>query len=59
MPLKLKSRTVVESPNLGSVAAEATHEGRVLALVEQIENLMNSPVRQRGNLSNNPIEQVE
>ena len=27
--------------------------------MEQIENLMNSPVRQQGNPSNNPIEQVE
>ena len=27
--------------------------------VQQIENLMNSPVRQGGNPSNSPIEQVE
>ena len=40
-------------------AAEEAHKGRVLALVEQIENLMNSPVQQQGNPSNNPIELVE
>ena len=27
--------------------------------MEQIENLMNSPIRQQGNPSNNPIEQVD
>ena len=59
MPLKLRSKTIVEYPNLVSDAVEVAHEGRVPALVEQIENLMNSLVRQQGNLSNNPIEQVE
>ena len=37
----------------------AAQDGRVLALVEQIKNLVNSLVRQQGNPSNNPIEQVE
>ena len=46
MPPKLRSKTTVESSDLGYGVVEATHEGRVLALVEQIENLMNSPVRQ-------------
>ena len=59
MPPKLKSKTTVESPNLGYDVVEATQEGRAPALVEQIENLMNSPVRLQGNPSNNPIEQVE
>ena len=35
------------------------YEGRVSALVEQIENLMNSLTRQQGNPSKNLIEQVE
>ena len=59
MPPKLKSKTTVESPNSRSDVAEAAQEGRVPTLVEQIENLMNSPVRQQGNPSNYPIEQVE
>ena len=59
MPQKLRSKTIAESPDLGFDVAEAAYEGRVLALVEQIENLMNSPVQQQGNPSNNPIEQVE
>ena len=33
------------------------HVDTWLAMVEQIENLMNSPVQQQGNPSNNPIEQ--
>ena len=56
---KLRSKTTVESPDSGSDAIEATHEGRVSGLVEQKENLMNSPVQQQGNPSNNHIEQVE
>ena len=59
MLLKLRSKTTVKSLDSGSDVAEATHEGRVLALMEQIENLMNYLVRQQGNPSNNPIEQVE
>ena len=59
MPPKLKSKTIIESPNLGSDHAEAPQEGRVLALVKQIENLMNSLVRRQGNPSNSLIEQVE
>ena len=27
--------------------------------MERVENLMNSPMKQQGNPSNNPIEQVE
>ena len=59
MPLKLRSKTTVESPDSGSNIVEAAQEGRVLALVEQIENLMNSLVQQPMNPSNNPIEKVE
>ena len=59
MPPKLRRKTTVESPDSGSDVAEAENDGRVLALMEQIENLMNSLVRQQGNPSNNPIEQVE
>ena len=59
MPQKLRSKTTVESPDFGSNTVEVAHEGSVQALVEQIENLMNSLVRQQGNPSNNPIEQVE
>ena len=59
MPPKLRSKTIVESLDSGSDAVEATHEGRVPALVEQIENLMNSPVQRQGNPSNNPIKQME
>ena len=55
----MRSKTTIESPDSGSDAVEAAHEGRVSSLVEQIENLMNSPIRQWGNPSNNPIEQVE
>ena len=43
---KLRSKTTIESPDSRSDAIEAAHEGRVPALVKQIENLMNSPVRQ-------------
>ena len=42
---RLRSKTTVESPNLGSDVAESTHERRVSAMVEQIENLMNSSVQ--------------
>ena len=59
MPPKLRSKAIVESLDSGSKVVEAAHEGRVPALVEQIENLMNSLVRQQGNPSNNSIEQVE
>ena len=59
MPPKLRSKTTLESPNPRSDVVEATQEGRVPTSVEQIENLMNSLVQQRGNPSNNPIEQVE
>ena len=59
MPPKLRNKIIVESSDSGSDAAEATQEGRVPALVEQIENLINSSVQQQGNPSNNPIEQVE
>ena len=59
MSPKLKSKTTIDSLNSRSDAVEVTHEGRVLTLVEQIENLMNSLVRQQGNPFNNPIEQVE
>ena len=59
MPPKLRSKTTIESLDLGSDAIEAAHEGRVTDLVEQIENLMNSPIRQQGNPSNNLIKQVE
>ena len=45
MPPKLRSKTTVESLDLGYDVVEAAHEGRVPALVEQIENLMNSLVR--------------
>ena len=56
MPPKLRSKTTIESPDLGSDAAEVVQEGRGL---EKIENLMNSPIRQQGNPSNSLIEQVE
>ena len=59
MPSKLRSKTTIESSDSGSDVVEVAHEGRVLALVEQIENLMNSLARQHGNPSNNPIKQVE
>ena len=59
MPPKLRSKTIVESPDLGFDAVDVAQEGRVLALVEQIKTLMNSLVRQQGNPSNIPIEQVE
>ena len=59
MPPKLRSKIIVESSDLGSDAIEAAQEGRVPALVEQIENLMNSLVRQQGNPCNSLIEQVE
>ena len=59
MPPKLRSKTIVESLDSGSDTAEAAQEGRVPALMEQIENLMNSLVRLQGNPSNNPIEQVK
>ena len=56
---KLRSKITIEYPDSGSDAAEVAHEGRVLAMVEQIENQMNSLVQQQWNPSNNPIEQVE
>ena len=59
MPPKLRSKTTIEFSDSRFDAAEAAQEGRVPALVEQIENLMNSPMRQQGNPSNNPIKQVE
>ena len=59
MPPKLRTKTTIEFPDSRSNATMAAYEGRVLALVEQIENLMNSPVRQQGNPFNNLIEQVE
>ena len=59
MPPKLRSKETIESSDSGSGVVKATQDGRVLALVEQIKNLMNSLVRQQGNPSNNPIEQVE
>ena len=59
MPPKLRSKTIIESLDSGSGATESSQEGRVLALVEHIENLMNSPMQLQGNPSNNPIEQVE
>ena len=51
--------TIVESPDSGSNATETAREGRVPTLVEQIENLMNSLIRQQENPSNSPIEQVK
>ena len=59
MTPKLRRKTIVESLDSGYDVAEVAQEGRVLVLVEQIENLMNSPVRQEGNPSNSYIEQVE
>ena len=59
MPLKLRSKINVESLDLGFDVVEAAREGRVPTLVEHIENLMNSSVRQEGNPSKNPIKQVE
>ena len=59
MPQELRSKTTIESLDSGYDATEVAQEGRVLALVEQIENLMNLPVQQQRNPSNNPIEQVE
>ena len=56
MPSKLRSKTTIESPDLGYDAAEVVQKGRGL---EKIENLMNSPIRQQGNPSNSLIEQVE
>ena len=46
MPPKLRSKATIKSPDSRSDVVEATWEGRVSALVEQIENLMNSPVQQ-------------
>ena len=45
MSPKLRNKITAESPNSRSNAVEAAREGRVPALVEQIENLMNSPVQ--------------
>ena len=45
---KIRSKTIVESPDLGSDAAEVAQKGRVPTLLKQIENLMNSPVRLQG-----------
>ena len=59
MPLKLRSKTIIEYPNLVYDVVKVAQQGRVPALGEQIENLMNSLVRQQGNLSNNPIEQLK
>ena len=59
MVAKLRSKTIVESLDSGSDIVVAAQEGKVLALVEQIENLMNSPVQLQENPSNNSIEQVE
>ena len=56
---KLRYKTNVESSDPGSNAAKAAQEGRFPAMVEQIENQMNFPVRQQGNSFNSPIEQVE
>ena len=56
---KLRYKTTVESSDLGSNAPKAAQEGGFPAMVEQIENQMNFPVRQQGNSSNSPIEQVE
>ena len=46
MPPKLRSKTTEESLDSGFDVVEVAHEGRVPALVEQIENLMNSPMQQ-------------
>ena len=59
MPPKLRSKTTVESLDLGSDVVEAAQEERVSTMVEQIENMMNSLLRQQGNPSNSLIEQVE
>ena len=59
MPQELRSKTTIESLDSGYDATEVAQEGRLPALMEKIENLMNYPVRQQGNPSNNPIEQVE
>ena len=59
MPPKLSSKTTVESMDSGFDVAKAAQEGRVPALLEQIENLMNSSEKQQVNPSNNPFEQVE
>ena len=59
MPPKLKSKTTIKSLDSGFDVVEAAHKKRVPTFMEQIENMMNSPVRQQGNPSNNPIEQVE
>ena len=56
---KLRSKTTTESLDSGFDVVDAALEGKFLALVEHIENLMNSLVQQQGNPSNNPIEQVE
>ena len=59
MPPELRSKATLEFSNSGSDAVEAAQEGRFLALVEHIKNLMNSPMQQQGNPSNNPVKQVE
>ena len=59
MLLKLRSKTTIESSDSGSDVAEVAQAGKVPTLVEQIENLMNSPLRHQGNPSNYPIEHVE
>ena len=46
MPQKMRSKINVESLDSGFDAAKVAQEGRVPALVEQIENLINSLVRQ-------------
>ena len=56
---KLRSKTTIESLDSRSDDVKVAQEGRVLVMMEQIENRMKSPIQQQGNLSNSPIEQVE
>ena len=57
MPPILRIKTTIASLNLGYDAVKVAQEGRVP--MEQIENLMNSIMRQQRNPSNNLVEQVK
>ena len=48
MPPKLRSKTTIESLDLGSDDAKTTQKGRVPAMVEQIENLIILQCNNRG-----------
>ena len=58
MPQKLRSKIVLESHGLGFDVAEASQEGTVPTMVEQLEKILTSPLPvQDEDVSDNPTGQ--